>query len=128
MDIPLHFTEIQTKLLAQGWTKTEANPFKEKVSHSADAYLTYNNLLKTQLGICVFLSDKLIKLRLENTLNEDFRWFQIEYTETLTELLDMLIAEQENASLSNYFSLYCNLSAISPTTFITWEQWESNHR
>ena len=116
------------ELINAGWVQSESSPFSEKVSNGADAYFTYKNASGNLIGLCVFSQNKIMKLRIEEVAANDFRWFQMEYGDKLSELLKAIISEQDSASLSNYFGLYGTLSSVCSTSFLAWEQWEANYR
>lgn len=128
MESSAQITQMETALTAQGWTKAEQNPFREKVSTRADAYFLLKNELNQELGLCVFSSNQLIKLRLFDPSEDDFVWFQVEYADKLPVFLDALIAEQHQADKNSYFGFYLALSATVPTSILAWEQWENNYR
>jgi len=116
------------ELLNAGWLEKDTNPFSEKVSQGADNYFVYKNKLNSNVGICHFEKDKMVKLRLENPTGNDVRWFQMEYGDQLDSLIDAIIEVQDNLSLDNYFACYSAFSSVCPTSFLAWEQWENNYR
>jgi hypothetical protein len=116
------------KLLNAGWQLVETNPFREKVSKNADKYFTYTSALGHQLGICVFASQKLLKIRLADATQQKLNWFQSEFGNNLNDLVLTLMDRQDEADAHRYFGFYSALAGVCSTSILAWEQWESNYR
>jgi hypothetical protein len=122
------FAPFIEKLTNAGWKFVETNPFPERVSQNADNYLTYTSLSGQYLGICVFAEKKLLKIRLTEASQQKLNWFQSEFADNLTDLVQTLIEKQDQADANSYFGFYLALSGVCATSILAWEQWESNYR
>jgi hypothetical protein len=119
---------IAQKLTSVGWMASTENPFLEKVSQNAQAYFTYQSPKNQQLGLCVFESINVFKIRLAGTDNQQINWFQCELKDDGDLIIDTLIQNQDSANAGNYFGFYLALSAVCQCSILAWEQWESNYR
>jgi len=124
----MNFNDLAEKLANKGWESHATSPFQEKVAQQANVYFTYTSVKQQGLGICIFEQEKTLRLRVGDSSRNDFRWFESKYKDSLAQLIETILIEQDEVSLSNYFGLYGELSGVCETAFLAWEQWESNYR
>ncbi|MCU0445637.1 MAG: hypothetical protein MUE85_12050 [Microscillaceae bacterium] len=122
------FDTLFAQLQQAGWQRADPNPFREKVSHNAQVYFTYQSALNTHWGICAFDEPKMLKIRLSGANSSSPNWLQIDFEQDTEVFAQVLIAQQDQVQAENYFGFYFQISAVVKATILAWEQWESNYR
>ncbi|MEM9981952.1 MAG: hypothetical protein AAF734_05610 [Bacteroidota bacterium] len=103
---------------------------QERVAQNGDLYFSYTNPQQTLITLVYFAEKNTLRLRLQNLADQEIRWFEIEIADEtqMKQFLEMLQQQEQQVTLSNYFSFYAALSNVNNVSILAWEQWESDYQ